>query len=718
MRRSTWKIVMVTLLCVCGWGRAEVTADNFLKIYDPSVGEKEQWYINDHCFIRGADGTWHLFGITHEEPMNPMQEKNFAHAAAAKLTQSPWDKQPYALTFDPNAGERHLWAPHVISHDGTYYMFYCSGGKSNSQYEIHLATSKDLRHWQRHPANPMVIDGYDARDPYILKMGDEWVMYYTATSEPKSGNHIVACRKSKDLIHWGERTVVFTDPTTGTYGGPTDSPQVIRRGEYYYLFIGPRADDGTEEYRGTGVFKSKYPFKWELKDKAGHISAHAAEVIRDVDGQWYVSHCGWGQGGVYLAKLNWNDGVDDNDTSLPIPTAKFRRLSVQTYRDKMKAGWVGQMVGVTWGAPTEFKWMGKIIPEANVPQWKPATVNDAFGQDDLYVEMTFLRSLEVYGLDVSIRQAGIDFANSEYQLWHANDAARENLRRGIAPPDSSHPQFTAHADDIDYQIEADFAGMIAPGMPETAIELGEKFGRIMNYGDGLYGGIFVSMMYTQAFFENDPEKIVESALEYIPKQSQYAEAIRDTLRWYRENPDDWQKTWQLVNAKYQLKPEYRLASCAKSGDFNIDAKINGAYVVMGLLYGKKDPDQTMKITMRCGQDSDCNPSSAAGVLFTTMGFSNVPERFKAIDMKLRFSHTPYDFGNLIDVCERMARQTVSRAGGHVEKEANGDEVFVIPVLEAKPMNFESSLKPGLIAQSRYTKEEMTRIKIKATKNKK
>ena len=44
----------------------------------------------------------------------------------------------------------------------------------------------------------------------------------------------------------------------------------------------------------------------------------------------------------------------------------------------------------------------------------------AFGQDDLYVEMTFLHTLQQYGLDVSIRQAGIDFANSVYPLWHAN----------------------------------------------------------------------------------------------------------------------------------------------------------------------------------------------------------------------------------------------------------------------------------------------------------
>ena len=48
--------------------------------------------------------------------------------------------------------------------------------------------------------------------------------------------------------------------------------------------------------------------------------------------------------------------------------------------------------------------------------------------------------------------------------------------------------------------------------------------------------------------------------------------------------------------------------------FNIDAKINGAYVALGLLYGKGDFRRTLEIATRSGQDSDCNPSSAAGVL--------------------------------------------------------------------------------------------------------
>lgn len=50
---------------------------------------------------------------------------------------------------------------------------------------------------------------------------------------------------------------------------------------------------------------------WDLKDKVGHIPAHAAEVVQDVDGKWYVSRCGWGKGGLYLAPLVWPDEPAD-----------------------------------------------------------------------------------------------------------------------------------------------------------------------------------------------------------------------------------------------------------------------------------------------------------------------------------------------------------------------------------------------------------------------
>ena len=392
---------------------------------------------------------------------------------------------------------------------------------------------------------------------------------------------------------------------------------------------------------------------------------------------------------------------------------QYHRISADDYVDKMAAGWVGQMAGVGWAAPTEFKYLERIIPENQVPPWDPQMVNQ-FNQDDIYVEMTFLRTLEQHGFDVSYEQAGIDFANSGYQLWHANKYGRENLRKGIAPPDSGHPKFSRHSDDIDYQIEADYAGLIAPGMPDVAIELGETFGRMMNYGDGLYAGQFVSGMYAAGFFETDIKKIIAAGRACIPEQSQYAQMVTDVVGWYTEHPDDWVKSWEKIEAKYQKNPEYRRYACdGPTCIANIDAKINGAYIVMGLLYGQGDPDKTIAISMRCGQDSDCNPSSAAGILFTSMGLKQVPKKFtSALDPAGKFSHTPYTFGELVKVCEKLARDAVVRSGGQIETSDARKEIFVIPVKEPVPSQFEQSSEPGPISNSRFSTEQMEQVKVK------
>ena len=340
----------------------------------------------------------------------------------------------------------------------------------------------------------------------------------------------------------------------------------------------------------------------------------------------------------------------------------FRRLSLADYRDKMAGAWLGQSAGVAYGWPTEFKHCGDIIPEESLPVWKPELINETFSQDDLYVEMTFLETLEKYGIDVDVRQAGIEFANSRYRLWCANNNARNNIRNGIAAPWSSDPKYHPSTDDIDYQIEADFAGIISPGMPARVRRLAGQFGRIMNYGDGLYAGIFVGALYAEAFFSSNRVAIVQTALESIPAESKYAEMVRDMLRWYGEMPQDWRAAWRKAVDKWQAKENIGRVSFA-----NIDVKINGAMVLLGYLWGEGDPDRTMQISTAGGYDSDCNPSSACGVLFTSLGASAVPARFKdGLSRTNTWEYTSYDYPKLLATCERLTRKLVIAEGGRIE----------------------------------------------------
>ncbi|WP_406186460.1 family 43 glycosylhydrolase [Streptomyces sp. NBC_01006] len=291
-----------------------IGAGPFTHVHDPSVPGRQR-YLNDHTLIK-ASGRWHLFGIVGDsarpgESPDSAAEVTFAHASAPD-PYGPWTTHPDALTVDRSYfGEEHLWAPHVVEAGGTYWMFYAAGGRSGAA--INLATSTDLFTWTRVPSGPL-FRGLAARDPMVLRVADEWVMYYTELSAPH-GRHIVAVRRSADLVHWSAPETAFTDPSTDATLSVTESPCVVERDGWYHLFIGPRGG-----YEGTDVFASRDPFRFGQGDYAGHVPGHAVEVVSD--GQdWYASAAGWFRQGLYVAPLLWRDDAPPPWQSMDNPVA-------------------------------------------------------------------------------------------------------------------------------------------------------------------------------------------------------------------------------------------------------------------------------------------------------------------------------------------------------------------------------------------------------------
>ena len=363
------------------------------------------------------------------------------------------------------------------------------------------------------------------------------------------------------------------------------------------------------------------------------------------------------------------------------PTVAIRKISLETLEDKIRGGWAGQMIGVSFGAPTEFRSNGKMIG-GNLP-WIPERVSNALVQDDLYVDMTFAETLGQLGLDATTEQFGEAFKNSKYSLWHANAGARRLLNRGIKAPMSGHPLYNIHANDIDFQIESDFIGLMTPGLPQESNKYCDRVGRVMNYGDGLYGGMFVCGMYSAAFFEKDIEKVVEQGLACIPVESSYGKIIRNVINWHRKFPEDWRKTWTYIENQWDKND-----SCPDGAlkPFNIDAKLNGAYIALGLLYGKADFAKTIEITTRAGQDSDCNPANAMGILGVVLGYSAIPEKWKAgipaiADQK--FDFTQSSFNEITRSTLARAIKVVETAGGTVQ----GKEL-IVPIQAPKPPKLE------------------------------
>jgi PKD repeat protein len=335
------------------------------------------------------------------------------------------------------------------------------------------------------------------------------------------------------------------------------------------------------------------------------------------------------------------------------PPAEYAALTEDELYDKLVGGWIGQMAGVTWSASTEFRWCGQIIPEGGMDTWKPSMINNGFGQDDIYVEIPFLDAMKEHGALCDVKYMAEKFRDSQFPLWHANLVGRNNLRAGIEYPDSGHYLYNKCADDIDWQIECDFLGMMYPGLVDAAAMRAFDIGHIMNYGDGVYGGVFISAMHAAAYTAKSIDEIVEAGVSVIPENTKFRSLIDDVIASY-ENGETWEECWQMLEDKWAYTDK-----CI-GGKGNIDAKLNSGYVLMGLLWGEGDFANTIIISCRCGQDSDCNPSSAASILGNFLGAKAIEDQYKsALDKTKKFSNTNYTFDEAVGLNFDLMKEILS-----------------------------------------------------------
>lgn len=364
------------------------------------------------------------------------------------------------------------------------------------------------------------------------------------------------------------------------------------------------------------------------------------------------------------ASLQDTDAITDSETDLhtdkntaPNVSHTEIELSDDNLKDKIAGSWVGQMVGVSWAASTEFLYKGTIIPENEVPVWTPEMVNHAFGQDDLYVEVPFMDAMKDNGIDATVDEIAPYFRDSDFALWHANYYGRLNLQAGIEPSMAGHYLNSYCADDIDWQIESDYLGNIYPGMMSEAGKRAFEIGHLMNYGDGVYGGVFISVMHAAAFTTDDLDTVIDMGIGAIPEGTKFRRVMDQVMDCYGKGMT-WEQCWSEIERDWGTDDK-----CPDCGG-NIDAKLNAAYILIGLLWGEGDFEKSMVISMRCGQDSDCNPSSVAAVLGTLYGLSALPEKYvSAVDYNgKKFSYTDYTLQDCIDVNTALAREALTASG--------------------------------------------------------
>jgi ADP-ribosylglycohydrolase len=299
------------------------------------------------------------------------------------------------------------------------------------------------------------------------------------------------------------------------------------------------------------------------------------------------------------------------------------------YIERVYAGVLGKIIGVYLGRPFEgwtyeriMQELGEVWYYVHERRGTPLIVTD----DDISGTFTFLRALPDYGnrRDLSPAQIGQSWLNYIIErrtiLWwggmgnSTEHTAFLRLKRGISAPESGSIARNGKvvAEQIGAQIFIDGWAMVAPGDPELAADLARRAASVSHDGEAIYGAQVLAAMQALAFVEPDLQRLIDSALRFIPADSTIRRMIDDVREWHAEYRD-----WR--DARTQIAAHY---GYDKFGG-NCHMVPNHALIQLGLLYGDDDFQRALMITNTAGWDTDCNSGNVGCLLGIKNGLAGI-----------------------------------------------------------------------------------------------
>ena len=239
----------------------------------------------------------------------------------------------------------------------------------------------------------------------------------------------------------------------------------------------------------------------------------------------------------------------------------------------------------------------------------------AVADDDLQLTLTSLRLVQRFGDDF-----GPDDWHDHYRHTMGQGAASlhhntvlRNRALGLPYPQAARFMNTAR-EWIDPQIRADLFGYIAPGRPALAARLAFQSAAATATENGLYGAMWVAATLAAAFVEADAEAAMLRGLEQLPTHCRLAEHIRLTITAARRNGDEFEATFDDIEARL-------------GHYFCIHTINNACLVAAGLMHGGSDFGRVIGIAVMGGLDTDCNGATAGSIAGVLLGENAIPARW-------------------------------------------------------------------------------------------
>jgi len=303
------------------------------------------------------------------------------------------------------------------------------------------------------------------------------------------------------------------------------------------------------------------------------------------------------------------------------------------YAERVYAGVLGKIIGVYLGRPFEGWTHEQIMASLGEIKYY---VNDRHDlplhnrqlvvtDDDISGTFTFLRALPDYNNSLNLTPAQIGqtwlnyiIENRTILWWGGLGNSTEHtaflrLKDGIAAPQSGSINLNGKvvAEQIGAQIFIDGWGLISPGDPALAVDLARRAASVSHDGEAVYGAQVIAALIAQAFVESDIDRLIDSAITFIPTDSLIHRLIADIRDWHAAKPRDW------YAARAKLAQHY---GYDKYGG-NCHIIPNHGLVMLSLLYSQGDFGRAQTIVNTSGWDTDCNAGNIGCILGVRNGLS-------------------------------------------------------------------------------------------------
>ena len=300
------------------------------------------------------------------------------------------------------------------------------------------------------------------------------------------------------------------------------------------------------------------------------------------------------------------------------------------YAQRVYAGVLGKIIGVYLGRPFEGWSNEKIERELGEVNYyvherleQPLVVTD----DDISGTFTFIRALAENGNDprLTAAQIGDWWRNTIIEgrtiLWwgglglSTEHTAFLRLKAGMRAPNSGSiaANGVIVAEQIGAQIFVDGWGMVCPSDPEKAAHFAGLAASVSHDGEAKYGAQVIAAMEAAAFVERDLNALLDTAANFIPKDSVIYKLMGDVREWADTNGDDWRATLKQIQDRYGYD---------KFGG-NCHMVPNHAVILLGLLHGRDDFQRSLMIANTAGWDTDCNSGNVGCLLGIKNGLAGL-----------------------------------------------------------------------------------------------